>query len=134
MDKNPKNLEPGDGAAHGTTASYVSGFILSLLLSLTAYFLVIQHKDSRAPLLSHRYLLVAIITLAVSQLFVQLLFFLHLDRESKPRWNLLVASFAAIVVLILVAGSLWIMNNLNYHKDSPTQLDKTIIKDEGVHR
>jgi cytochrome o ubiquinol oxidase subunit IV len=134
MDKTPKIPPANEGAARGTTASYVSGFVLSLLLTLTAYFLVVQHKNSVGPSLSHRYLLVAIIILAITQLFIQLLFFLHLDRESKPRWNLLVASFAAIVVIILVAGSLWIMNNLNYHMEAPTQLDKTIIKDEGVHQ
>ncbi len=108
--------------------------MLSLLLTLSAYWLVLQHKNSHQPLFSHRFLIITIVVLAVTQLFVQLVFFLHLDSESKPHWNLLVASFAAIVVLILVLGSLWIMNNLNYHMDSPAQTDKNIIQDEGVHQ
>ena len=60
-------------------------------------------------------MITAIIFLAVVQLVVQLVFFLHLGRERQPRWNLLAFAFMAIVLLILVLGSLWIMNNLNYH-------------------
>lgn len=130
MEKNSAH----EGQAPGNTASYVAGFVLSLLLTLTAYWLVLQHKNSHQPLFSHRFLIITIIVLAVTQLFVQLVFFLHLDSESRPRWNLLVTSLAAIVVLILVLGSLWIMNNLNYHMDSPAQTDKNIIQDEGIHQ
>jgi cytochrome o ubiquinol oxidase operon protein cyoD len=71
----------------------------------------------------------ALLFLALTQLFVQLLFFLHLDRESKPFWNLQVAILAAGVVLILVIGSIWIMNNLNYHMNTPQQIQK-YIKDQ----
>jgi len=53
--------------------------------------------------------------LATIQLFVQLIFFLHLDREPKPFWNLQVLMFAAGVIVIIVVGSIWIMNNLNYN-------------------
>jgi len=40
--------------------------------------------------------------------------------------------FAGLVVLIVVVGSLWIMNNLNYHM-SPAATDAAIMKDEGIH-
>ncbi len=117
----------------GSTTGYVAGFMLSLLLTLTSYFLVSAHRHSSNPLLSHKFSITAIVVLAIVQLIVQLIFFLHLDRENKPRWNLMIAVFAAIVVLIIVLGSLWIMKNLNYHNPMPTQTDKKIIKDEGVH-
>ena len=55
----------------------------------------------------------ALAALAVAQLMVQLVFFLHLGTESKPRWNLTVVLFALMVVVILVFGSLWIMKNIN---------------------
>jgi cytochrome o ubiquinol oxidase operon protein cyoD len=120
------------GATYGSVATYVTGFILSLVLTMTAY-LMVENYGSSSSQPSHKYLLSAIMALALIQLFVQLIFFLHLDRESKPRWNLMVASFAVSVVLILVLGSLWIMNNLNYHMDAPAKTDKSIIKDEGAH-
>jgi cytochrome o ubiquinol oxidase operon protein cyoD len=113
-------------AARGSLASYFIGFVLSLGLTVAAYLIVVNHA------LSGTWLPIALVTLGVLQLFVQLLFFLHLGRESRPRWNLIVLAFAVIVVGILVAGSLWIMSNLNYHMMSPAQTDQFIIKDEGV--
>ena len=125
------DIQAAGGAVKGSLAGYLAGFGLSLLLTLLAFYLV-SHRGAKPSVLTHRFLIITIVVLAIVQLFVQLLFFLHLDRESKPRWNLLVASFAAIVVLILVIGSLWIMNNLNYHME-PVPSDKYIIKDEGIH-
>ena len=111
---------------HGTFLSYSIGFLISLELTLGAYLLVINQA------FSSRRLILTIMGLAVAQLLVQLIFFLHLGRESKPRWNLVVFSFAATVVLILVIGSLWIMNHLNYHSMTPQQTNTYIIKDEGI--
>jgi heme/copper-type cytochrome/quinol oxidase subunit 4 len=75
-------------------------------------------------------------SLAIAQLITQLLFFLHLEKEPKPRWNLLVLSFAVTVAVILVFGSLWIMQNLNYrhggHNGSQYS-EAEIIEDEGFH-
>jgi cytochrome o ubiquinol oxidase operon protein cyoD len=108
-----------------TLLTYVTGFILSVLLTLTA-FLVVKDK-----LLNGRGLILILLGFATIQLVVQLLFFLHLDKESKPRWNLMTFLFAALVLLIVVGGSLWIMNSLNYRMGmSPAE----IIKDEGIHR
>jgi len=120
-----------EGAARGSFASYAAGFGLSVILTLTAFYLVYQHKHSTNPIFSHKYLMGALVLLAITQLFVQLLFFLHLDRESKPFWNLQVAILAAGVVLILVIGSIWIMNNLNYHMNSPQQIQKYIHDQEN---
>ena len=107
---------------------YLLGFVLSVGLTLAAYGFV-----------NGRWLVgwtavLAIVVLAIAQLMVQLIYFLHLGRESKPRWNLMVLSFAAIVVLIVVFGSLWIMNNLNYHMMSSAETDKNIMEDEGIRK
>jgi cytochrome o ubiquinol oxidase operon protein cyoD len=74
-------------------------------------------------------LVAVIVGLAIIQLFVQLFFFLHLGEESKPRWNLMVLLFAAMVVIIVVFGSLWIMNNLNYNM-MPDMNNKTELQDQ----
>ena len=91
----------------GTTRAYVTGFVLSIVLTLAAYTLVVGHVFPAAVITG------CIIVLAVVQFLVQMLFFLHLGRETKPRWKLFVALYMVMVVLILVLGSLWIMNNLN---------------------
>ncbi|HUC20924.1 MAG TPA: cytochrome o ubiquinol oxidase subunit IV [Candidatus Polarisedimenticolaceae bacterium] len=115
------------GAGQGTLTTYVIGFVLSLALTLEAYALVINH------VLSGSWLLAAIMATAVVQLMVQLIFFLHLGSESKPKWNLVVFLFMLMVLFILVLGSLWIMHNLNYHMMSPAETNTYIIHDEGIN-
>lgn len=94
---------------HGSYVSYTIGFILSVALTLAAYVIVVD------KVLEGRQLTMTIIGLAIAQLFVQLMFFLHLGSEKSPRWNQMVFWFAAGVVFIVVIGSIWIMDNLDYH-------------------
>jgi cytochrome o ubiquinol oxidase operon protein cyoD len=110
--------------ATGTLQTYVTGFILSISLTLAAYVLVTNHAYSKWTIA------LAIAGLAAVQFIVQLLFFLHLGRESKPRWRLLVFSFMLLVVGILVIGSLWIMYSLNYHMVMTPQQINTYMQDQ----
>lgn len=105
-------------APRGTLKSYIAGYMLSFALTLTAYLSVRHHIGSHHAFPRDSVMLAILASLAVTQLMAQLIFFLHLNRESKPRWNFLVFSFMLIVLVIIVAGSLWIMNNLNYHMTS----------------
>ncbi len=91
----------------GTLRSYLTGFGLSIVCTVIAYLLVVKH------LLSGTLLASAIFGLGIAQALVQLLFFLHLGKESKPRWNMVVFLFMVLILAIIVLGSLWIMNNLN---------------------
>jgi len=105
---------------------YVVGFIASVLLTLTAFWLVGSDKVNGNTAIA------VILSLGITQLAVQLIFFLHLAHEDKPNWNAIAFQFAAMVVVIIVLGSMWIMQNLNYHHGHRTiQSDSYIIKDEG---
>lgn len=112
---------------HGYSfAAYFTGFFLCICLTLASYFSVVEHKFTGNSLL------IWIGWLAIIQFFVQMVFFLHLGRETKPRWKQVAFWFMTLVVVILVFGSLWIMNNLNYHHaDMVKSSDKYIIQDEG---
>lgn len=114
-------------------SSYILGFILSLAATLLAYILVSQHVAGHHLFLTHRFLVGSILILAVAQLIVQLVFFLHLGRERKPRWNLWALLFAVLVVVILIIGSLWIMAHMDYNMrpNRPDDTNSAIIKDEG---
>lgn len=117
-----------DGAA-GSFKSYTIGFVMSVVLTFAAYALVVNHVISGWDLVW------ALIGLAIIQLLVQLIFFLHLSNESSPRWNLLAFTFMLTTVLILAIGSLWIMNNLDYnHGHSARETDNNIIRDELIKR
>ncbi len=87
--------------------AYLLGFFLSLVLTLGAYLLV------EKELLTGTTLLLSIVFIGVIQALVQLVLFLHLGREEKPRWNLGMFLFMVLVTSIVVLGSLWIMHNLN---------------------
>lgn len=107
-------------AGHGSYLSYTIGFLLSIALTLAAYFLVVD------KILTGSTLIAAIMGLAVVQLFVQLAFFLHLGSESRPRWNLMVFGFAVLVVVIVVLGSIWIMENLDYNM-MPKEMEQHML-------
>ena len=129
MDHSAQSVISVSRPATRSTASfwaYLSGFGFSIFLTLDAYFVITKH------LLTGPVAVAAIIALALIQLVVQLVFFLHLGRESKPRWNIVAFGFMLLVLLILVLGSLWIMNNLNYHMSSPDSINQFIIRDEGI--
>lgn len=117
----------------GSRLNYVIGFVLSLGLTLTAFWLVHKHVANHHEFPSDRFMVVAIMALAVTQLVVQLIYFLHLDSESKPRWNLGALLFMLMVLLIIVIGSLWIMSNLDYRMlGSPSQVNQYIQSQDGL--
>lgn len=109
---------------NGTVWSYSSGYVLSILLTLAAYFLVTRHTFSGWSL---GYVITA---LAVLQFFVQLVFFLHVGRRANRRWNLMALAFMIIIVFILVVGSIWIMHNLNYRM-TPQQINQYMQDQDG---
>lgn len=92
---------------HGSLKSYIIGFIVSILLTILSFSLVVTR------ILSGQILVHTLIVLALTQAIVQLLFFLHLGREDKPRWETLVFYFMILILVIVVIGSLWIMYDLN---------------------
>jgi cytochrome o ubiquinol oxidase operon protein cyoD len=87
---------------------YTVGFVLSVLLTLAAYVAAVN------KFLTGWDLVIFLIILAIAQLIVQLLLFLHMGDERRPRWNLMAFLFMALMVLVIGIGSIWIMHNLNY--------------------
>jgi cytochrome o ubiquinol oxidase operon protein cyoD len=96
------------GASRGSLKSYGTGFILSIVLTAIAFALVMSGAVSRPALLF------AVIAAAVVQMLVHLHYFLHLNRSSAQRWNVLALLFTVLILCLFVGGSLWIMYNLNY--------------------
>jgi cytochrome o ubiquinol oxidase operon protein cyoD len=85
------------------------GFVLSVLCTLGAYALAMRGDFDGNTRLG------LIIGLGVLQTFFQLIFFFHLGVEEKPRWNVMMFLFMLLVVVLVIGGSIWIMNNLNYY-------------------
>ncbi len=104
----PSKVPPQD-VEYGKLSSYVVGFLASVALTCLAFYLAI------GSVLQGWLLEAAVVVLAVGQALIQLLLFFNLMREPHPRWNLLFFLFTLMVVVILIIGSLWIMENLNYN-------------------
>ncbi len=77
-------------------------------------------------------LVYTIVALALLQALAQLVFFLHLGGDSTSHWDLIVFFFMALVTLILVFGSLWIMYSLNGRMMNPMDMDHYMIHQQGI--
>jgi cytochrome o ubiquinol oxidase operon protein cyoD len=88
---------------------YIIGFGLSLLLSVVSYAVVTNRLlDSAEGMMA------VLLALAVVQLFVQLICFLHLGLKGRSAGRSATLGFTVAMMLVIVIGSLWIMKNLDY--------------------
>lgn len=121
------NLNHKSRGHEGNFKSYVIGYVLSLILTLIPYFLVTNRNITGTPLL------ITIVVFAMIQMVVQLIFFLHLGGEPKPRWNLFFFVATVGLAAVVVGGSVFIMNDLHYNM-SPTEKVAKIANDEGIYQ
>ncbi|HYF13091.1 MAG TPA: cytochrome o ubiquinol oxidase subunit IV [Candidatus Paceibacterota bacterium] len=94
---------------------YIVGYTICVAITLCAFLLAQIYGQTQSEFPTREMLVAALVGLAVLQFIIQIVYFLHLGEEEKPRWNLAAFSFALIVVVILVGGSLWIMNHLEHN-------------------
>ena len=92
---------------HGSVKSYVIGFVLSVILTVIPFGLVMY------PTLPKDVTLWIVLAFAVIQVIVHLIYFLHLDRSAAQRNNVIAFVFAALVIVLLVGLSLWIMFSIH---------------------
>lgn len=92
---------------HGSFRAYMIGFFASLFLTIVSFALV------ATKLLSTQLIVLIITGLALTQAILQVLFFLHVGQEARPRWETLVFFFMILVLVIVVLGTLWIMYDLD---------------------
>lgn len=109
MSEHHGELETTDGLGRKSLKTYLIGFVLCLVLTFIAFAIV--GKDS----LSNELLYVTVSALAILQLIVQVVCFLRLNASEGARWNLISFLFTALIIFVIVGGSLWIMWNLNYN-------------------
>lgn len=96
------------GASKGSLKSYLTGFVLSLILTAMPFALVMRGAWSSAAALA------GIFSAGIVQILVHLHYFLHLDTSSAAGWNMLAIIFTLLIMALFVGGSIWIMNDLHY--------------------
>ncbi|AOX16401.1 cytochrome o ubiquinol oxidase subunit IV [Kozakia baliensis] len=105
MSQAPTHAIHGEGESHGTFASYIIGFIIAAVLTVAAFAAVMMHAMSPGVTLG------VITVLAVIQIFVHLVYFLHMNGSSSQSWNLTAFVFAVACVLIVVGGTIFILHD-----------------------
>jgi cytochrome o ubiquinol oxidase subunit IV len=104
------DLAPGEEEEHSVSTrilGYVVGLGLALLLTATSFFI------AGTNLVWQPSIPIAIIVLAIAQMGVHLVFFLHITTGPDNVNNVLALAFGVLIVFLILVGSLWIMYNLN---------------------
>jgi cytochrome o ubiquinol oxidase operon protein cyoD len=109
----------------GTFGSYAIGFVLALVCTLIPYYLVVHQTVTGNGLLA------TILGFAVVQLFIQIIFFLHIGRGPKPKWELYFFAATFAIIMVVVGGSILIINNLHYNM-TPDQQTANLVNNEGI--
>lgn len=115
-----RDSTPRDEEDYGGVARGVKGYLLGLLLAtaLTAASFWAVGTD----LIYGPGIPIAIITFAVGQIGIHLVFFLHITTDPDNTNNVLALAFGILIVCLVVFGSVWIMSHLNYNMISMDKL------------
>ncbi|AGB69605.1 MULTISPECIES: cytochrome o ubiquinol oxidase subunit IV [Rhizobium] len=95
-------------AAHGTFKSYMTGFILSVILTAIPFWLVMGKVISDPAITG-----AIVMILGAIQIVVHMIYFLHMNTRSEGGWNMMALIFTIVIVIIALSGSLWVMHHLN---------------------
>jgi cytochrome o ubiquinol oxidase operon protein cyoD len=98
----------------GSLKDYVTGFLLAVLLTAIPFWLVMDR------VFSHPGTTAAIIVgLAVVQIVIHMVYFLHMNTRAEGGWSLLALLFTTMLVVIALSGSLWVMYHLDHNMMPP---------------
>lgn len=98
----------GHQAGHGTFGSYMTGFVLSVILTAIPFALVMGGIIENKVLLA-----VTVMLIGAVQIVVHMVYFLHMNTKSEGGWTFMALIFTLVIVGIALAGSLWVMHHLN---------------------
>jgi cytochrome o ubiquinol oxidase operon protein cyoD len=104
------DVAPGE-EEHGSLGQRVLGYLvglgLAILLTATSFFI------AGTDLVWQPSIPVALIVLAIAQMGVHIVFFLHITTGPDNTNNVLALAFGLLIVFLVVGGSIWIMDHLN---------------------
>ena len=102
-------LHGDDGqSGHFTLRTYLTGFLAAAALTAIPFWIVMARPIEDAMTSS-----IVIVVLAIAQIIVHTIAFLHVNARAQGGWSLIAYVFTAVLVVITIAGSLWIMVHLN---------------------
>jgi len=94
--------------SHSTFKGYMTGFVLAVILTAIPFWIVMGKVFDKPGTTA-----LVILAFAVVQIVVHMVYFLHMDAKSEGGWNMLALIFTLVLVVITLAGSLWVMYHMN---------------------
>ena len=95
-------------AGHGSLKTYAIGFVLSVILTAIPFFLVMNKTFDKSSTTAF-----VILAFAAVQMVVHMVYFLHMNTRVEDGWSMLALVFTLVLVIITLAGSIWVMYHLN---------------------
>lgn len=92
---------------HASLRDYAIGFGLSVILTAIPFWLVMARPLEAGPTIA------IVLAFAVIQIIVHMVYFLHMSPKAEDGWTLTSLVFTIIVIVIMLAGSIWVMYHLN---------------------
>jgi cytochrome o ubiquinol oxidase operon protein cyoD len=108
-DKAPGDPHEGENPVTKGIRGYLIGLAFAVLLTAASFAAAGSH------LIYGPAIPVALIALAIAQMGVHLVFFLHISTGEDNINNVLALAFGVLIVILFVGGSLWIMAHLNHN-------------------
>jgi cytochrome o ubiquinol oxidase operon protein cyoD len=108
---------PGDASVSAETQGglfiYTIGLALAVILTATSFWV------ANTNLLWGPGIALGLAVLAIAQMGIHLVFFLHITTGPDNTNNVLALAFGVLIVALIISGSLWIMHNLNHNMMMP---------------
>ena len=99
-----------EGVPHSTLKGYTIGFVLSVILTVIPFWLVMGKVFDSSGTTA-----LVILGFAAVQIVVHMIYFLHMNTRVEGGWSMLALIFTLVLVVITLAGSLWVMYHLNHN-------------------
>ena len=95
-------------APHGSRRDYLIGFFLSVVLTAIPFALVMTNAFADTRITAGLCMAFALV-----QIVVHMVYFLHMNAKVEGGWSLLALLFTVALVVIMLAGSVWVMVHMN---------------------
>jgi cytochrome o ubiquinol oxidase subunit IV len=114
LDLHDNDIAPGDERIDGREVAegilgYLVGLGLATLITVVAFYI------AGTTLVWRPSIPIALMVLAIAQMGVHLVFFLHITTGPESYNNVLALAFGVLIVFVVIIGSLWVMSNLNHN-------------------
>jgi len=97
----------GTAAAHGSLKDYMTGFVLSVILTAIPFWIVMTGAIADKNVAAF-----VVMGFAIVQIVVHMVYFLHMNGRSEGGWTMMALLFTVLLVVIVLSGSMWVMYHL----------------------